>query len=166
MIDRNVAQKLTIEELNSYEGPFYYLSHHNVLKAESSTPCRIVFNSSFKFQNHILNEYWAKGPNLLNNLIGILLRFREGLVAVTGDIKKIYHIVKIGILDQHTHRFLWQDCETQRTPDTYVMTSVSFGDRPAGNIAITALRKTAESIVNCQTRIMCCGVRNKVGKPH
>ena len=63
---------------------------------------------------------------------------------MTGDIKKMYHVVKIGILDQHTHRFLWRDCETQRTPDTYVMTSVSFGDRPAGNIAITALRKMAE----------------------
>ena len=29
-------------------------------------------------------------------------------------------------------------------PDIYAMSSVSFGDRPAGNIAIVALRKTAE----------------------
>ena len=29
-------------------------------------------------------------------------------------------------------------------PDVYVMTSVSFGDRSAGNIAIVALQKTAE----------------------
>ena len=32
----------------------------------------------------------------------------------------------------------------QREPDTYVMKSVSFGDKPAGNIAIIALNKTAE----------------------
>ena len=144
MLDRNVARKLTIEDLNNYDGPSYYLSHHDILKAESSTSCRIVFNTSFGFQNHILNEYWAKGPKLLNNLIGILLRFREGKVAVTCDIKKMYHAVKIGLLDQLTYRFLWRDYETQRTPDTYVMTSVSFGDRPPGNIAITDLRKTAE----------------------
>ncbi len=33
---------------------------------------------------------------------------------------------------------------TERKPDTYLMTAVSFGDKPAGNIAILALRKTAE----------------------
>ena len=31
-----------------------------------------------------------------------------------------------------------------RRPDIYMMTSVSFGDKPAGAIASLALRKTAE----------------------
>jgi len=34
--------------------------------------------------------------------------------------------------------------DVTKDPDTYVITSVSFGDKPAGNIAISALRKTAE----------------------
>ena len=65
-------------------------------------------------------------------------------MAITGDIKKMYHAIKLSELDQHTHRFLWRDCNVTRDPDSYVMTSVSFGDKPAGNIAITALNKTAE----------------------
>ena len=32
----------------------------------------------------------------------------------------------------------------EREPDTFVITRVCFGDRPAGTIAITALRETAE----------------------
>ena len=144
MIERKVAEKLTANELKEYRGPYYYLSHHEVLKAGSSTPFRIVFNSSFKYHGHNLNDYWAKGPSLLNNLIGILLRFRERKIAMTGDIKKMYHSIKLSKLDQHTHRFLWRDCEVKRKPDTYIMKSVSFGDKPAGNIAITALNKTAE----------------------
>ena len=56
----------------------------------------------------------------------------------------MYHAVKLSVLDQHTHRFLWRDLETHRSPDTYIMTSVSFGDKPAGNIAIAALHKAAE----------------------
>ena len=144
MVDRKVADKLTEDELTEYEGPYYYLTHHEVLKSESSTPFRIVFNSSLNYQGQNLNDYWAKGPNLLNNLIGILLRFRERKVAMIGDIKKMYYAIKISSVDQHTHRFLWRDCDINSKPDTYIMKSISFGDKPAGNIAITALNKTAE----------------------
>ena len=34
--------------------------------------------------------------------------------------------------------------EIEREADVYVITSMSFGDKPAGNIATLALRKTAE----------------------
>ena len=145
MISRDVARKLTRRQAEEYNGPIYYISHHEVVKPGNvSTPCRIVFNSSAKFSNHILNDYWVKGPDLINSLLGILIRFREGKVAITGDIKKMYHSVRIAELDQHTHRFLWRNMKLDREPDTYVMTAVCFGDKPAGNIAITALRKTAE----------------------
>ena len=123
----------------------HYINHHAVLKPDSqTTPCRIVFNSSAAYQGHILNNYWAKGPDLINNMVGIILRFREEAVAFTGDIKKMYHAVKIPPLDQHTHRFLWRNLELNRSVDTYVMTSVSFGDKPASCIASTALQKTAD----------------------
>ena len=145
MADRGVARMLTVDEQKNYNGPVHYIGHHEVFKPDSkSTPCRIVFNSSANFRGHVLNDYWAKGPDLLNNLLGILIRFREEKVAITGDIKKMYHAVKISLLDQHTHRFLWRDMETDREPDTYAITSVSFGDKPAGIIATAALRKTAE----------------------
>ena len=107
-------------------------------------PCRSVFNSSAKFQGYTLNEYWAKGPDLLNNLLAVLVRFRENRIAISGNIRKMYYAVKIDSIDQHTHRFLWRNMEIEREPDVYVITSVSFGDKPAGNIATLALRKTAE----------------------
>ena len=104
MIERGIARKLSQSEINSYKGPIFYLSHHEVIKPDSeSTPCRIVFNSSANFKGHILNDYWAKGPDLLNNLLGILIRFRENSIALTGDMKKMYHAVKITEQDQHTH---------------------------------------------------------------
>ena len=145
MIQRKVARKLTVSELEEYRGSIHYISNHEVLKPDSeSTLCRIVFKSSAKFQGHTLNEYWAKGPDLLNNLLGVLIRFRENRIAISGDIRKMYHAVKIDSVDQQTHRFLWRNIEIEREPDVYVITSVSFGDKPAGNIATLALRKTAE----------------------
>ena len=144
MVDRGVARKLQPEEMEAYDGPYYYISHHEVMNPKShSTPCRLVFNSSAKFNNVILNDFWAKGPDMMNNLLGVLLRFRGDRVAVAGDIKKMYHTVKIEGVDQQTHRFLWRDLE-DRPPDVYVITSVSFGDKPAAAMAAVALKKTAE----------------------
>ena len=144
-VARGVARKITIEEMSSYDGPFYNISHHAVLKPESkSTPCRIVFNSSANFHGHVLNEYYAKGPDMLKNLLGVLMRFREEKVAFVGDISKMFHSIEIPLIDQMTHRFLWRDLDTSKEPDTYVMTAVNMGDRPSATIAIVALRKTAE----------------------
>ena len=140
-----MTRKLTEKELRNYKGPIHYISHHEVLKPDSkSTPVRIVFNSSANYMGHVLNECWAKGPDLLNNILAVLIRFREYEVAFIGDIKKMYHTVATKVLDQHTHRFLWRNMETTREPDTYVIQRVSFGGKPSGAIATVALRKTAE----------------------
>ena len=145
MVDRGVARKLSRKELKDYKGPIHYISHHEILKPDSkSTPVRIVFNSSANYMGHVLNDYWAKGPDLLNNILDVLIRFRENKVAFIGDIKKMYHTVGTKELDQHTHRFLWRDMEKTKEPDTYAIQRVSFGDKPSGAIATVALRKTAE----------------------
>ncbi|XP_063863037.1 uncharacterized protein LOC135102172 isoform X1 [Scylla paramamosain] len=145
MVKRGVARQLSEEVMQSYNGPIHYISHHEVLKPDSaSTPLRIVFNSSSSYMGKKLNDFWAKGPVVLNNMIGVLLRFRQERVAITGDISKMYHSVKINTLDQHTHRFLWRDLNSNKPPDHYALTSVTFGDRPSGTIAVLALRHTSE----------------------
>ena len=56
----------------------------------------------------------------------------------------MYHSIKLSNLDQHTHRFLWRDLNLSIEPKTFMMISVSFGDRPAAAISAVALKKTAE----------------------
>ena len=61
-----------------------------------TTPLRIVFDSSHKYKGHSLNSYWAKGPDAyVNNLLAVLLKFRENSVGIVGDIKKMYNSVYI-----------------------------------------------------------------------
>lgn len=145
MLERNVARKLSDEEVRNYTGPVTYIQHHEVLKPGSvSTPLRIVFDSSAKYMGQSLNSFWAKGPNILNSMIGILLRFREKNVGFTGDISKMYNCIKLPELEQHVHRFVWRNLQTHRKPDHYVLTHMGFGDKPSGIIAMLALKCTAE----------------------
>ena len=48
---------------------------------------------------HVLNEYWAKGPDLLNSLLGMLIRFRENEIAFISDIWKMYDTVRTGAIE-------------------------------------------------------------------
>ena len=145
MEELNLSRKLNKRELEDWKGPVHYGAHQAVLRPEkASTPVRIVFNSSASYGGHTLNDYWFKGPDLLNNLFGVVLRFRENAVAVCGDITKMYHMIAIPEADQHVHRFKWRNSEVSRQPDTYVKTVLTFGDRPAPTMAITAMRKTAK----------------------
>nr|XP_054775091.1 uncharacterized protein LOC129283281 [Lytechinus pictus] len=146
LIENGFARKLTENEVAQYEGPVHYISHHAVLRPEKrSTPVRIVFNSSSSYQGHCLNDYWLKGPDLLNDLLGVLLRFRMNEVGFCGDISKMYHRVSIPERDMNVHRYLWRDMETDKKPDVYIMKVVTFGDKPAPAMAQLALRMTAEA---------------------
>ncbi|XP_068704062.1 uncharacterized protein [Montipora capricornis] len=126
MKEMQFARKLTPKEIKEWKGPVHYIAHHAVSRPEKSTPVRIVFNSSASYAGHALNDYWYKGPDFLNNLFGVVMRFRENPVAICGDIAKMYHMIEIPEDDQHVHRFLWRNFEVNRQPDIYVKTVLTL----------------------------------------
>ena len=56
-----------------------------------------------------LNENLLKGSDILNSLIGIILRFRMNEFAVIGDIEQMFHQVNVQNTDRDASRFLWRD---------------------------------------------------------
>ena len=54
-----------------------------------------------------LNACLHRGPNLISNLCGVLLRFRMHKVAFVSDIKKAYLQLQLNPLDRDVTRFLW-----------------------------------------------------------
>ena len=104
---RNVARKLSEDDMQLYDGPVYSITHHEVLMTRSpSIPLRIVFNASAECMGQGLNEWWAKGPDVINNLCGVVGGFKQERVASV-DVAKMYHSVKLIKLDQQS------DNETQ-----------------------------------------------------
>ena len=72
MVKRGIASNFFKEVVENDKGPIHFLAHHEIHNPKStSTPLRIVFNPSSSFKGHILNDYYAKGPYLLNDMLGI-----------------------------------------------------------------------------------------------
>lgn len=93
MISRGAAIKLSKDIISSWTGPVWYVSHLIAPNPHSiTTPVRLVWNSSQKFKGVSLNEMLMKGPDVLNPIRAILLRFRSGVFAALGDLKKMFNL--------------------------------------------------------------------------
>ena len=129
-LERGTFVKLSREELDTYEGVQNYITHHAVLKNSKSTPCRVVTNSSFNNGGHSLNSCLPKGPNSLNDMFAITLRFRCHEVSFMFDLSKAYNTMRTGIVERHLRRFIWRQSENDDWTD-YAIDRVHFGDQSA-----------------------------------
>lgn len=94
MVDRKAAVKLSRDAIIDWDGPVWYVSHLIAPNPHSiTTPVRLVWNSSQRFRGVSMNELLMKGPDALNQIRAVLLRFRSGTYAALGDIRKMYNSV-------------------------------------------------------------------------
>ena len=142
------ARKLTVEEASQQTPKTWYLPHHGVVSANKPGKVRIVFDAAATVNGTSLNSNLRTGPDLLNSLIGILMRFRKYPIAITGDIEAMFHQVKLKVEDRESVRFLWRSNPSE-VPDHYQMLGHIFGAKDSPCCACYALRKTASDNKEC-----------------
>ena len=129
-LERGVAVKLSTDEMESWTGPCQYITHHAVLKDSVTTPVRIVTNSSVNNCGNSLNSCLATGPNSLNPMMDVMLRFRCYQIALQMDLAKAYNTLRTGLVERHLRRFVWRFNPTEPWQD-YALDRVHFGDAAA-----------------------------------
>ena len=77
----------------------------------STTPCKpekvcAVFDAASTFAGTLLNNELLQGPDLTNNLVGILIRFRQDPIALIADIEAMFHQVRVTPDDCDALQFL------------------------------------------------------------
>ena len=87
----------------------HYIPHHPVRKESSTTPIRIVYDCSCRQSQGqpSLNDCLMVGPTFLNDMCGILLRFRTHRFGLSTDIEKAFLHVTLHEADRDYTRFLW-----------------------------------------------------------
>ena len=138
-----MLRKLTPEELKKTTSKTWYLPHHAVLNTNKPGKVRVVFYAASKYDRVCLNDKLHTGPELLNNLVGILLRFRSGKIGIMADGEQIFHQVGVCEEDRNSLRFRWRDLNQTRLPDEYQMTVHVFGAVDSPCCANSALQRTS-----------------------
>ena len=104
---------------------------------------RRVCDAACRYQGSSLNDHLITGPDLLNSLTGIFMRFREEKIALSADIEAMFSQVAVPKEDQPVLRFLWRD-STDSGTETYQYQRHIFGAKCAPTCANYALCRNAK----------------------
>ncbi|XP_077389538.1 uncharacterized protein LOC144026608 [Festucalex cinctus] len=120
----------------------WYLPTFGVYHPQKKNQIRVVFDSSAQFAGVSLNNVLLTGPDLNNTLIGVLLRFRKGSIAVMADIQQMFHCFRVQEDHRNFLRFLWhKDNDVNKEVIDYRMKVHVFGNSPSPAVAVYGLRK-------------------------
>ena len=116
----------------------WYLPTHAVENPNKPGKVRRVANAASMFKGTSLNDNLLTGPDLLTDLLKLILRFREHAIGVLADIEGMFMQIAIRPEDQSALRFLWLEDDLVRQ---YQYTRLIFGANCSPCCAIFTLRK-------------------------
>ncbi|GBP87998.1 hypothetical protein EVAR_66209_1 [Eumeta japonica] len=136
------------------EGRTWYLPHFAVVNPAKPKP-RIVHDAAARARGTSLNENLLTGPDLLQSLPAVLMKFRQHRVAVAADIKEMFLQIEIAEEDRDALRFLWRSDRREGQPTEYRMTRVIFGaSSPCTAIYVKCKRRKHREIPAAATGIV------------
>ena len=103
VIDKKYARKC---DCAGPEGRTWYVLHQGVLNPNKGK-IRVVFDCNPQYKGNSINQNLLSGPDLTNQLIGVLHRFRLEPVAFMADIQAMYYQVKVPESQRPYLRYLW-----------------------------------------------------------
>ena len=146
ILSKGHASSVPQEEVTSKNqtGNVWYLPHFGVYHPKKPTQIRVVFDSSAEFEGVSLNKELLSGPDMMNSLLGVLIRFRTETTAVMCDIEQMFHSFHVNPSHRDFLRFLWFEDNVIGKPTVeYCMNVHLFRNGPSPAFATFGLRKTA-----------------------
>ncbi|XP_062582984.1 uncharacterized protein LOC134244753 [Saccostrea cucullata] len=125
-IIQDQCKKGIIEKIPSQQretGIKHYIPHHAVIDlTKPTTKVRIVYDASAKsgHKKTSLNECLHRGPVMLHDLCGLLMRFRLKKIGITADIEKAFLQIGLQEEDRDATRFFWLKDANKATVDSNV----------------------------------------------
>ncbi|KAK3749993.1 hypothetical protein QZH41_000413 [Actinostola sp. cb2023] len=146
ILEKGHASPVPTEEVQAktQSGRVWYLPHFGVYHPKKPTQIRVVFDSSADYGGVSLNKELLAGPDMMNRLLGVLVRFRKDTTAVMCDIEQMFHSFHVNTTHRDYLRFLWfKDNTPGNLIIEYRMNVHLFGNGPSPAVATFGLRKTA-----------------------
>lgn len=125
----------------------YYMCHHGVYREDAlTTKLRVVFDASLpSCTGYSLNNILMVGPTMQQDLLSILIRFRQHRFVIAADCTKMYRSVLVAPEDRNLQQILWRFDSDSRL-DTFQLNTVTYGTASASFLAIRCLFELANGI--------------------
>ncbi|XP_078483450.1 uncharacterized protein LOC144743487 [Ciona intestinalis] len=141
----NCAEKVGPSAGSIERGWVNFIPHSGVYNPHKPGKIRVVFDCAAEYQGMCLNDVLLQGPDLLNNLVGILCRFRKETVALSVDIQGMYHQFYVNEKFRDFLRFLWwEENDPNKAVCEYRMKVHIFGAVSSPACANFGLRRAAD----------------------
>ncbi|XP_018375981.1 PREDICTED: uncharacterized protein LOC108769466 [Trachymyrmex cornetzi] len=124
----------------------YFIPHQPVIRPDSmTTKLRVVFDASAKTTlNTSLNDKLMPGPNLQQDLQGIVIRFRVHQFVLTADITMMFRQILIDSQNSRFQLILWRSDRDQQI-QIFQLNTVTYGTACAPFLAMRCLRELAKT---------------------
>ena len=140
MLQKGYARKAENEQV----GKVWYIPHHGVTHPAKPGKVRVVFDCSTEFGGASLNKQLIAGPDLTNQLVGVLTRFREEHIAYMADIEAMFHQVRVPENQRSLLRFLWwEQGDPRMEVEEFEMCVHLFGGKSSPSCSNHALKRTS-----------------------
>ena len=80
---------------NASDGNKWYIPNHGSYHPAKPRKISVTFDCSAENLGYALNKQLIPGPDLTNQIVGVLIRFREEQVTFVGDTKAMFYHVWI-----------------------------------------------------------------------
>ena len=95
-----------VSDITPVDGKLWYLPHHGVYHPAKPNKICFRFDCSAEYAGRSIKKELLIGPDLTNQIVGILIRFKQGKVAFVADIKKMFFQVLVS--KEHKSLARWQ----------------------------------------------------------
>ena len=102
MLKRGDAEAVSSQGMN---GEVWYIPHHGVYHTKQPKKIRVVFDCYARFKGSSLNEHLLIGPDMTNELIGVLMHFRKHSITIMCDVERMFHQFHVSEPDRNYLRF-------------------------------------------------------------
>ena len=140
------ARILPKDEVIAPDGcPQWILPHVLAYHPDKPDEVRLCMDAAAKVNGVSLNSKLLTGPDLMNKMIGVCLRFREFPVTIEADIKRMFHMVRLDPADCWAKCYYWwKDNKLENELELHQLLIQMFGAAPSPGASAFALRKVAK----------------------
>ena len=104
----DLLEKVYVRRCNETPtGKTWYIPHHAVYHPSKPGKIRVVYDCNAKFEGKSINKELLPDLDLTNEIVSVLIRFREEKAAVMADVESMHYQVRVPENQQTYLKILW-----------------------------------------------------------